>query len=128
VLRSNSAFLIFAGPTGRVRRQIFTLDGSNDAVSRQGVRFGGFVDITLHFAGEIPQNPFGGANRRFQAKWAYYRNVSIDVNEILQKDREHQVVIVGGHNTRLTDPIWRRAAILNKKTVKSQYLCNRLID
>ena len=32
-------------PTGQTRRQIFTLDGSNDADSRKDVPFGGFVDI-----------------------------------------------------------------------------------
>ena len=56
-------------PTGQTRRRIFTLDGSNDADSRKDVPFGGFVDISPHFGGEIPQkNNFGGVNRRFQAK------------------------------------------------------------
>jgi len=36
-------------PTGQTRRRIFTLDGSNDADSRMGVPFGGFVDIAPHF-------------------------------------------------------------------------------
>ena len=36
-------------PTGQTRRQIFTLDGSNDADSRKDVPFGGFVDIAPHF-------------------------------------------------------------------------------
>ena len=44
-------------PTGQTRRQIFTLDGSNDADSRKDVPFGGFVDIAPHFGGEIPRNP-----------------------------------------------------------------------
>jgi len=39
----------------------------------EDVPFVGFVDIALHFGGEIPQKPnFGGVNRRFQAKWAKY--------------------------------------------------------
>jgi len=42
-------------PTGQTRRQIFTLDGSNDADSRKDVPFGGFVDIGPHFWGEIPR-------------------------------------------------------------------------
>jgi len=41
-------------PTGQTRRRIFTLDGSNDADSRKGVPFGGFVDIAPNFGGEIP--------------------------------------------------------------------------
>ena len=53
-------------PTGQTRRRIFTLDGSNDADSRNDVPFRGFVDIVPHFGGEIPQNPnFWGVNRRF---------------------------------------------------------------
>jgi len=40
---------------------------SNDADSRKGVHFGGFVDIASHFGGEIPKNNFFGVNRRFQA-------------------------------------------------------------
>jgi len=48
-------------PSGQTRRRIFTLDGSNDADSRKGVPFGGFVDISPHFGGEIPQkNQFLG--------------------------------------------------------------------
>ena len=46
---------------------------SNDADSRKGVPFGGFIHIVLHFEGEIPQNPnFWGVSRRFQAKRAKY--------------------------------------------------------
>ena len=50
-------FLLFFinSPTGQTRRRIFTLDGSNDADSRKDVDFGGFVDIALHFRGEIPR-------------------------------------------------------------------------
>ena len=59
--------------TGQTRRRIFTFDGSNDADSRKDVPFGGFVDIALHFGGEIPPSPnFWGVNRRFQAKRAKY--------------------------------------------------------
>ena len=58
-----------------------------------------------------------------------YRNYCIDSNQILHNDRprDHQVVIVGGPNTRPTNPRWRTVAIL-KKNIKSPYLCNRLID
>jgi len=34
-----------------------TLDGLNDADSRKGVRFGGFVDTAPNFGGEMPQKP-----------------------------------------------------------------------
>jgi len=46
-------FLFRNSPTGFTRRQIFTLDGSNDADSCKGVPFGGFVDIAPHLGGEI---------------------------------------------------------------------------
>ena len=59
--------------TVQAHRRIFTLDGSNDADSRKGVPFGGFIDIAPHFGGKIPQKPqFWGVNRRFQAKRAKY--------------------------------------------------------
>ena len=60
-------------PTGHTRRQIFTLDGSNNADSRKDVPFGGFVDIASHFGVEIPKIPIlGGVNMRFQAKRVKY--------------------------------------------------------
>jgi len=60
-------------PTGHTRRRIFRLDGSNDADSRKGVPFGGFVDIAPNFGVKSPENPnFWGVNRRFQAKRAKY--------------------------------------------------------
>jgi len=47
-------------PTGQTRRQILTLDGSNDADLRKDVPFGGFVDTAPHFGGKIPKkNNFG---------------------------------------------------------------------
>ena len=39
--------------TGETGRQIFTLDGSNDADSRKDVSFGGFVGIAPHLMGQI---------------------------------------------------------------------------
>jgi len=45
-------------PTGQTRRRIFTLDGPNDADSRNDVLFGGFIDTAPNF---------WGVNRRFQA-------------------------------------------------------------
>jgi len=59
-------------------------------------------------------------------KVSYYRNYSIDSSHILQNDRNHQLVVVGGPNKRQTNPRWRTAAIL--KTVKSPFLRNRLSD
>ena len=50
-------YTIFRELTGQTRRQIFTLDGPNDADSRNDVPFGGFVDIVPHFGSEIPPKP-----------------------------------------------------------------------
>jgi len=44
-------------PTGQTRRQIFTLDGSNDTNSHKGVPFEGFVDIAPNLGGESPKTP-----------------------------------------------------------------------
>ena len=59
-------------------------------------------------------------------KVSYYRNYSIDSSDILQNDRNHQLVVVGGPNKRQTNPRWRTAAVL--KTVKSPFLRSRLSD
>ena len=48
-------------PTGQTRRQIFTLDGSNNADSRKDVPFGGLVDTAPHFWGKSSENPIFGA-------------------------------------------------------------------
>ena len=50
-------------PTCQTRRRIFTLYDSNDADSRKGVPFLGFVDTAPNF---------WVVNRRFQAKLAKY--------------------------------------------------------
>ena len=81
---------------------------------------------------KYPKNPnFWGVNRRFQAKranyWKFHRNYCIDFNEILQNDRDHQELDVGGPNRRPTYPRCLTAAIL-KKTITSLYLCNCLTD
>ena len=47
-------------------------------------------------------------------KVSCHRNYCIDFNQILQNDRDHQVVVVGGPNKRPTNPRWRTAAILKK--------------
>jgi len=59
--------------TGKTRRRLFTLDGSNDADARKDVPFGGFTDIASHSGGEISRKPqFWGVNRRLQTKRANY--------------------------------------------------------
>ena len=123
VLQESNIFIPFFmnSPTGQTRRPIFTLYGSNDANSRKDVPFGDFVGIAPHFGVKSPENlNFMGVNTRFQAKRgkilkvSCYRNYCIDFNQILQNDRDHQVVVVVGPNRCPTNPRWRTAAISKK--------------
>jgi len=45
-------------------------------------------------------------------KAAYYQNDCISSNRILHNTKDHRLLIVGGSNTRPTNPRWRTAAIL----------------
>jgi len=106
-------------PTGQTRWRIFTLDGSNDADSRNDVPFGGFVDIAPHFGVKYPQTPIVlGVNRRFQAKRAKYWKFHVieTTASILTKFgmKIETMVMVGGPSRRPTNPRWRTAATLKK--------------
>jgi len=71
----------------------------------------------------------GVVNRRFSSqawkilKISYCRNYFIDVNQILHNDRDHRIVIVGGPNSRITNPRWTDGRHFGK-TVKLPFLCN----
>jgi len=45
-------------------------------------------------------------------KLAYNRNHCIDFSQILDSDKDRQIVFVGGPNRRTTNPRWRTATIL----------------
>jgi len=60
-------------------------------------------------------------------KLSYYRKYCSDSNQIEHNDTDHQVISAGGPNTHATYPRRRPSAIV-KKTFKSPYLSNRLID
>ena len=72
------------------------------------------------FGVKSPQNPnFGGVNRRFQAKQQNIESYILSklahrFRPNFDRDRDHQVVIADGLNTRPTNPRWRIAAILKK--------------
>jgi len=97
-------FIPFFGnpPTGQTRRQIFMLDGSNDADSRKDVSSGGFVDIAPHFGGEIPsQKQFCGLIGVFKQDVINVESFILsklltDFNQILHNDRNYQAVIPSG--------------------------------
>ena len=60
-------------PTGQTSRQIFTLDGSNDADLCKDVPLGVSLTLLPILGVKCPKNPnFGGVNRRFQAKQTKY--------------------------------------------------------
>jgi len=67
---------LFGGTHLQVRqtcRQIFALDGSNDADSRKNMPFGGLVDIAPDLGVKLSKTPnFGGMNTRFQFKRTNY--------------------------------------------------------
>jgi len=104
--------------------QVRLVDGFSRLMA-QTTRTRGMMGVSLTMLpilGVIsPENPnFWGVNRRFQAKRAKilkvscYRNYYIDFNQILQNDRDHPEVVVGGPNRCPTNPRWRTAAILKK--------------
>jgi len=55
----------------------------------------------------------------------YYRNYRSDSSQILHSNKDHQILIMGGPNTRTTNPRWQTAAIL-KKNDNSPYSGNGL--
>jgi len=83
------------------------------------VPFLALVDIAAHLKDQIAQRPqflgleYGFFSQMCQIlKCSYYKNYCIDHNQILQSDRDPQVLTVGGLNMPQTNPRWRTAAIL----------------
>jgi len=64
-----------------------------------------------------PKNPqFWGRKSAFSSltskiKMACNRNYCSDSNQILHRHKDHQVLLVGGPNTRKTNPTWRTANV-----------------
>jgi len=63
----------------------------------------------------VNRREFSSQTREIE-KRAYYQNYCIDSNQILHSDKDHQMPFVGSPHTRITNPRWRRAAILEKST------------
>ena len=93
------------------------------------------VDIAPHLESQSPKTPISGAcmgifepNSR-NKQHAFYRNYCTDSHQILHQDKDHQMLFVGGPNTRTINPRWRTAAILGKnKKSFSRYICNGLTN
>ena len=91
---------------------ILTIYTLYDVFPRNDVPFLGVIDNAAHLGVKSPKTYFRGVNRRFQAKRAkYYQNYCIDSKQILNNDKNHQVLFVDGPNLRHMNPRWRTAAI-----------------
>ena len=91
--------------------------GSNDADSCKDVHFWDFFHIAPHLGVKTLKKT--SLTRKIE-KRAYYQNYCIDSNQILHSDKDHQMPFMGGPNTRITNPRWRTAAILEKS--KNRYI------
>ena len=87
---------------------------------------GGVVDNAAHLRGQISKNHyFRGVNRPLSSqmrkllKPIYYTNYCINSNQILQHDKNHQVVFIGGPNMHQMNRRWRTAA----SPLKGQGFC-----
>ena len=83
--------------------------------------FGNFSHCSLFRGSKIPKTPNSWAwigvfkqNSRNRKTCIYYQNYCIDSNQILHSDKDHQMPLVCGPHTRITNPRWRTAAILEK--------------
>jgi len=77
------------------------------------------------------KTPKMGVNRHFQTKQAKYQNGILSQllhqsDQILHKDKDHQILLVRDPNTCVTNRRWRMAAILkNQYTAISQQWFDR---
>ena len=87
----------------------------------QGCAFWGFNWYSSPFWGwSAAKTPILGAwIGFFKPNWrnigSFILSKLLDFSQILHNDRDHQVVIARGPNTRSTNPKWRTAAILKKR-------------
>jgi len=84
----------------------------NDVFSRTEVPFGGHDETGHHFGSQNPN--LWSVNRRFQALVANIKRNHYRFQPNLHSDKDHQMLLMGGPNTRITNPRWRTAAILEK--------------
>ena len=93
-------------------------------VSVQGCAFCQFCRYHFPFmVSNSPKTLFWGREQAFSRqngeirKLAYYQNYWVDFNQILQNDKDHQVLLVSGSNTHSINPRWRTAAILKNRKI-----------
>jgi len=87
-------------------------------VLAQGCAFWGIFHIAPDLGCQKPKTfgreyAFSSQTRKIE-KRAYCQNYNIDSNQSLHSDKDHQMPFVGNPDTRITNPRWRTAAILEK--------------
>ena len=110
--------LYFGSRRARTSGPILTIYTSCDVFPPKDVPFGS-RSYCSPFGGKIPPKKtilaawIGIFKLNVQnTKFSYYRNYCADYNQILHSHKDHQILFVGGPNTRKTNPRWRTAAIL----------------
>jgi len=79
---------------------------------------GTWVKLLFLFIPFLRNSPTGQTSRRIFTREnenrAYYQSNCIDSNQILHSDKDHQMPFVVSPYTRITNPRWRTAVILEK--------------
>jgi len=76
------------------------------------VPFGGLVHTAPHFVGQISQKTFYGVGIGIFKPNVH--KIKSYCNQILHRDKDHQILLAGVPNTRDTNPRWRTDAIFKK--------------
>ena len=88
-------FGLFVMPTARTGGPILMISVSHDVFKHKDVPFGGYVDTAPHLRGHIPQKSQFVLRPNVQkSELPYYENYCIDSNQILHKDKDHQILFV----------------------------------
>jgi len=116
--------LFFGSHRARTSGLILTICTSYDVFPPQFVPFGRLVYTTPNYGCKIPENPYFGAwicifklnvqNIKICILSKLLRRLQPNIaqSQILHSHKDHQILFVGGPNTRKTNPRWRTAVIL----------------
>jgi len=110
--------LYFCSRRARTREPISTIYASYDVFPPNDLSFGVSFILLPILRVKSPKTLILGAWISISSltckilKFAYNRNYCVDYNQILHSYKDHQILFVGGPNTRKTNPRWRTAAIL----------------
>ena len=102
-------------------RPISTINTSSDVFPRKNLHFVGPIVDFVHLRDQTPpqKKPFWVHKCVFKnckiLKPAYYQNYCIDSHQILNNNKDHQVLFLGGRIMHPTNPKWQMAAILKNQ-------------